>query len=195
MSKDNSKKQDLVTRIEDLKRQVEDHVQHDIVSTESDDCPMELQEKFWEYVLDFEKKEYSCLFDVLTNGGLVLPPPDELDDEQLTEKLWELIQAMALLRFFLYSTDHLSDRELYEHLWNESLSEDYIILPATPSYACHIDLVSNGSEEANYYYLKYYADEEDCRMWAKDFPDYEIPPREPKPYDRDRHLPKREGWG
>src|SRR5208282_4018851 len=40
-------------------------------------------------------------------------PPSELDDRQLPGRLWELLYAAAARRFFLCSTNHLSDRELY----------------------------------------------------------------------------------
>jgi hypothetical protein len=43
-------------------------------------------------------------------------PPSELNDRQLPGRLWELLYAAAARRFFLCSTNHLSDRELYELL-------------------------------------------------------------------------------
>jgi hypothetical protein len=56
-------------------------------------------------------------FDVLVRSGLTLPSPEELDDAQITVKLWEAICGMSFLRMFLSFTDHLGDRELYAHLW------------------------------------------------------------------------------
>jgi hypothetical protein len=38
--------------------------------------------------------------------------------------------------------------------------------------------------------MRYYADEEYRKQWGKDFPDFEMPPRESPPYDRDKDLPK-----
>jgi hypothetical protein len=38
--------------------------------------------------------------------------------------------------------------------------------------------------------LRYYADDEVRKDWAKDFPDSELPPHETPPYDRDRLLPR-----
>jgi len=35
------------------------------------------------------------------------------------------------------------------------------------------------------------ADEKTREAWRKEYPDLHVPPREPLPYDRDRHLP---GW-
>ena len=64
------------------------------------------------------------------------------------------------------------------------------MLPMDENSACHIDLVSSGSEEDIRLWLRYYADEEDRQRWRKDFPDDDIPPRETPPHDRDRHLPR-----
>ena len=129
-------------------------------------------------------------FDVLVQGGLALPHPDELDATQLTPKLWEVISGLAMLRTFLYNTDHLSDRALYEKLWHEVLREAGPLLPSTSDMVCHIDLV--GSEADTELYLRYYADEETRRDWLEDWPDEAMPEHEPLPFDRDRHLPSRD---
>ena len=198
MSKDDSK-EDRVTRIENLKRQVEKLVDGEIVSYSSEYCSLETEEMFWEYVNAFEKVfenkhgDNISVFDTLTECGVVLPHPDELNDEQLTKKLWEAIWALSLLGTYFYSTDHLSDREFYEDLWHELLREEYVPLPNDPSYACHLDIIGSGSMEDNRLYLKYYADEDERRTWANDFPEDDIPEHEDPPYDRDRHLPKRPG--
>jgi len=93
---------------------------------------------------------------------------------------------------FLYNTDHLSDRELYEELWYELLRDENPAMPVNENSACHIDLVGSGSEEDNELYLRYYADEEDRQLWANDWPDDAMPDHETPPYDRDRHLPARD---
>ena len=79
MSKDDSKK-DRETRIENFRRQIEETTGEEIISFGSEDCPLELEEKFLEYMLAFEQGEHSPLFDTLVNGNLTLPSPNELDD-------------------------------------------------------------------------------------------------------------------
>ncbi len=160
----------------------------------SPDCPDEVAEKFLEQVLAFEDAEQKPLADALTANGITLPPPEELDDAQLKARLWEVINAMSLFGHYLHNTDHLSDRELYEHLTAESLKEPTTLLPQDPDFSCHIDLVGTGSDEDIRLYLTYYADEEAREQWARDWPDEAIPAHEDPPYDRDRHLPKCPGW-
>jgi hypothetical protein len=158
---------------------------------ESEDCPVELREQFWEQVVAYEEAEWTTHFDELVEAGMVLPVPDELDDAQLSLKLGEVIQGLALLHCYLYNTDHLSDRELYEQLWHEALREEGPHMPVNEDSAWHVDLVGSGSDEDIAIYLRYYADEDERNRWAKDWPDDPIPEHQEPPYDRDRHLPAR----
>ena len=193
MSKDNSK-DDSLTRIKSLKKQLEEQSKGDISSFGLDECPTELKEKFYEYIVDFEQQQSSQLFTTLVDGGLVLPSPESLDDAQLTKKLWQLINALSLLGVFLYSTDHLSDRNLYEKLWHEELREECFIQPENQNFACHIDMIGSGSEEDIFIFLKYYADDKERKYWADFYPLESFPRPEKKPYDRDRLLPIRDNW-
>lgn len=140
-------------------------------------------------IVAYEDAEWSAPFDLLEQNGLELPPPNELDDVQLTAKLWETIRSLAMLRMFLYNTDHLSDRELYEELWHDVLREEGPTMPLSNDSAWHIDLLGSGSETDNALYLRYYADADSREEWSKDWPDDMMPTPETPPYDRDRHLP------
>jgi len=153
-------------------------------------CPDEIHEKFLESVLAFEEAEQVTLFEELAKGGLQLPPPDQLDDERLGSKLWEVIRGMALLGAYLHNTNHLSDRELYCLLWTEILRDPTVLMPVNPDFAQNIDIIGSGSEEDIRLYLKYYADEEERRRWANDWLDDTLPAHESPPYDRDRLLPR-----
>lgn len=155
----------------------------------------DLHDQFLKYVAAYEEREPSSLFDLLPPSGISLPPPEELMDEEIGRKLWEVIHGLAQFGTFLHNTDHLSDRELYTYLWSDALREPAVLMPENPSYACHIDLVGSGSEEDIHLYLKYYASNRDRRGWLKDWPTDPIPAREKPPYDRDRRLPRAEGRG
>lgn len=177
-------------RIEDLKRRAEELSDGQMEIVTDDGCPAELEESFLNYVVEYEEAPWTTNFEQLETAGVSLPAPDSLNDQELTAKLWEVIDKLALLRIFVEQTDHLSDRELYTHLWTDSLREETKLLPATGNGAYHIQPLGGCSEEDNRLYLKYYADESWRRHWHKDFPDDPIPEHEDPPYDRDRLLPK-----
>jgi hypothetical protein len=181
-------------RIEDLKRRAEELCGGQMTVGTLDDYPSEVPEEveegFWKYVVDYEEAPWTTNFQQLENAGVSLPAPDSLTDEELTAKLWEIIQKLALLRVFIEQTDHLSDRELYTHLWNESLREETKALPMAANSAYHLQLLGGCSEEDMRLYLKYYADDDFRRQWHKDWPKDPIPRHEDPPCDRDRLLPK-----
>ena len=181
-------------RIEALKRQAEELCGGQMTVGSLDDypseVPAEVEEGFWKHVVDYEKAPWTTNFQQLENAGVPLPPPDSLKDEELTAKLWDLIQKLALLHVFIEQTDHLSDRELYTHLWTDSLREESKAMPMVAGSAWHIQLLGSCSEEDMLLYLKYYADDDFRRHWHEDFPSDPIPMHEDPPYDRDRLLPK-----
>ena len=150
---------------------------------------LKAQEEFLEHILFMEGVEERPLFDQLEHGGVQLPHPEKLEEPQLRKKLWEVIRAMALLGHYLSSTDHLSDRQLYETLWHDILREPTAICPPNSNASCHIDILGGCSEKDLQLRLKYYADEEERMHWAEEFPGAPLPPKEVLPYDRDRHLP------
>jgi hypothetical protein len=177
-------------RIEDLKHRAEELCGGQMKMDSLDDYPAEAEEAFWKQLVDYEEAPWTTNFHQLERAGVSLPPPDSLPDQQLTAKLWEVIHKLALLRVFIEQTDHLSDRELYTHLWIDSLREETKALPPAANSAYHIQILGSGSEEDNELYLKYYAGDAERRHWHKDFPGDPIPAHEDPPYDRDRLMPK-----
>ena len=152
--------------------------------------PADMEEEFLRHVLEYEHAEPISLFQLLENSGLVIVPPDQLDDEMVEIKLKEIIDRMASMGAYLLHTDHLSDRGLYEYLYHDGLREEAVLFPENPSYAYMIDLVGSGSEEDNQIFLKYYADEQHREQWASDWPQDPLPEHEALPFDRDRFLPQ-----
>jgi len=180
-------------RIEKLKERIAELTDGQMTFGESDDTPPEILEAFLTNVAVMEEAGWSVPAERLKEGGLELTPADELDDEALHKKLWEMIHAMALRNMYVTSTDHLSDRELYTTLLEELHEEGFMGPPTpTPDFGYIFDLVDSGSEEDTYLTFKYYADDKYRRSWMEQFPDYEMPAREKPPYDRDRFLPQHE---
>jgi hypothetical protein len=181
-------------KIEALKRRAEELCGGQMEVGSLDDypaeVPAEVEEGFWKHVVDYEEAPWTTHFQQLENAGVSLPPRDSLKDEELTAKLLEVIQKLALLHVFIEQTDHLSDRELYTHLWTDSLREESKAMPMVAGSAWHLQLLGNCSEEDMLLYLKYYADDDFRWHWQQDFPSDPIPRHEDPPYNRDRLLPK-----
>jgi len=173
-------------RIERLKREADRASGGIVDSWQSDALSADATEQFWRNVVDCENAPRTTNFQRLIDAGVELPDPDSIADDRLSVKLWEVIDGMATLNVFLWCTNHLNDRELYTVLWRRLLREETQVLQG---WSEHFDLVGDGSEENTMLFLKYYADDDERHHWLEDFPDYEMPPHEDPPYDRDDHLP------
>jgi hypothetical protein len=160
---------------------------------------------------DESYEEYARKMDLLENGptttnfeqllgmDIQLPEPSSIPDDEMRTKLFEVLAGLQRLGVFLNHTDHLSDRELYAKLWNEILCEE---VPALDGFGSNIVTVLHpGDPVDDRIYLKYFADEEWRAHWVNDYPEYDMPPQEEPPFDRDRllpnpieGLPEAEGW-
>lgn len=189
-ARNNPKKRIPEKNIDDLKRRAAALCGGQMQTASPDDCPAEVEEGFWKHVVEYEEAPWTTHFQQLERAGVSLPSPDSLNDEVLKAKLWEIIQKLALLRVFISQTDHLSDRELYTHLWTDTLRQETKAMPLTADAAYHIEMLGSWSEEDTRLYLKYYADDDWRRQWHKDWPKDRIPAHQDLPYDRDRLLPK-----
>jgi hypothetical protein len=157
----------MKTRIEELKQKIREATGQNSMFRTTFECPSEVEEAFLERVLAFETSPSRVLSDLLADAGVSLPPPDELKDKQLTAKLWEVINTLLLQRIVVSNSDHLTDRELYELLWKETLREEFVICPPELGYTIHLDMTETGGEDNGMsIYLKYYASEKDRQMWA-----------------------------
>jgi hypothetical protein len=183
-------------RINELKEQANELVGGAMVSFESEDMPSEISEQFWQNVVDIERGGWTSSRKQLQEDGVALPPPEELSDADLAAKMDEIFTRLAARNTFFTHTDHLSDRQLYDHLLEELLDEEFPDMQAvSPNGAYIIDLVGSGSEEDMLTYLRYHAGPEDRQSWQKDYPGEKMPPHEQPPYDRDHRLPPPpEGW-
>ena len=72
----------------------------------------------------------------------------------------EVIHALTKMSAYLLHTDHMSDRQLYERPWKDTLREEAAIRPPGSGWTCHLDMVSSGSDEDNDNCLRHYSSEE-----------------------------------
>lgn len=182
---------DREIRIEKLRREIDELAGGEMISGKIADCDPQAEEAFLENVLALETHGFVAPLDTLIKDRFDLPPPEKIEDAALGTKLWELIRELGKRRLFLHGTDHLSDRELYTWLVTDALREELMGF-GLPFGNCHLDVLGSGSEEDTLLQMRYYADDEERTHWAKDFPDFPMPPKEKPPYDRDRRLPKAE---
>ena len=182
---------DREIRIEELRHQLDEIAGGEMFSGKSAECDPKLEEAFLEHVLELETHNFVAPYDTLLQAGFNLPPPEQLDGSALTTKLWELIQELGRRRLFLHCTDHLSDRALYTWLVTDALREELMGF-GLPLGNCHLDVLGGCSEEDLILSMRFYSDDEERARWMKDFPDFEMPPKEKPPYDRDQHLPQSE---
>ena len=182
---------DREIRIEKLCREIDEVAGGEMLDGKIASCDPKIEEAFLENVLALETHGFVRPFDVLIKDGFDLPPPGQLDDAPLKVKLWELIRELARHRLFLHSTDHLNDRELYTWLVTDALREELMGF-GLPFGNCHLDVLGGCSDEDLLLSMRYYSDDDERARWAKDFPDFPMPPKEKPPFDRDRYLPKLE---
>lgn len=155
------------------------------------DCDLDEFEALLRYLTVIDGEPTATYAHLLIADGIELPPPEQLDGQALRSKLDEVIRGLAHRRTYLESTDHLSDAELYRHLWEETLNEStYELDDSMGPCACHLDLLGNGSDESIRLHLQYYADDIERDEWRAAYPDEELPVSMKPPHDRDGHLPK-----
>ena len=153
----------------DVSKQREKAIDQLVVdATERGDC---VDRFYWMLVYDLEMAPMTSNLKQLTDLGLAVPAPDDLDERELHEKLWEVVESLGDLGVFLLHTDALSDRELYSRLFHEILTEPVRDLPPTEGVSEFIDLLG-GAVRAH--------DDGNANESGKKV-------------DRDRFLPKPEG--
>jgi len=182
---------DLQIKAIELKNEVLDLVGGQMYVDESDDIDPAIAVQFWENVAAYERAPRGTLLGQLKQIGVSMPPADTMSDELLSLRLWEVIDALISLGVCLEDTDHLSDRELYNVLLSNLLTEEVTLMPGNSGYAFHTSPIGSGSEEDMYVYHRYYASEESRLSWLEQFPDDVMPPREVPPYDRDSAIQRR----
>lgn len=147
--------------------------------------------EFFRALLRASEYPPETLYERLLENDVDFLRPEDLADDELPDKLWEVILALAALDCHLLHTGHLSDRELYQALWDDVVGE---LIPKREMLLGErliqvVDFIADGSLESLRLYLKHYADEKARRIWAEKWPEDILPASEPVPYDRDEYLP------
>jgi hypothetical protein len=164
----------------ELRTAIEPYLDESIWEIDFHGLPTPVENRFLESMLAWELAPLMPIarwFD----PALALQPACTLDDEQVRERLWLVIERLFSKRVVLDFTDHLSDRELYALIRRD-------ILPATVK---HVDLPDNyfhwdcsavaGDDRTAW--LTYYASDEEREAWRLE-EGRDPPPRAVPPYPR-----------
>ena len=178
---------DREDRIERLKQQIREVVGAEPFFSSIPACPPEVEESFLERVLEFEQESRRPLRERLADAGIVLTDPDELTDEDVTQQMWDVIQALVTLHIIPICTDHLSDRQVYTYLWYTVRSGEPV-MPDFFSRGWYIDFTGQGERGIDVY-VKYYADDDERRAYKRRFPNHPFPDHCEPPYNRDHLIP------
>jgi hypothetical protein len=189
-SSDEEAEIDREIRTEKMKQELERMAEGKMVTGSFGPVSTQLEEAFIRQVLAVEQANWDTPFDRLARLGVNLVPAAELDDPALRAKLSEVVHKLAELRCFLYDTNHLDDRELYDWLYSCGLREESPNLSNMAEGAWHTSPIGAGTDEDTAISLKYYANDDERAWWQTEFPDDPLPARESLPFDRDRFLPK-----
>jgi hypothetical protein len=129
---------DRPAQLEDELRQLQDG---DAFFRTSQGFPSALRESYLEDILAFESIESGIsLFDGLQQHGIELPHPEALDEEQSTSKAEQVVHALLDLQIILLGYEHMSARQFYWTLWNQTLWEGCYVQKKTPGALTIIDV-------------------------------------------------------
>ena len=174
-------------RIERLKQQIREVVGEEPFFSSIPDCPPEVEESFLERVLWFEQESRRPLRERLAEAGIVLTDPDQLDDSDISQHMWDAIQALVTCQIIPTNTDHLSDREVYTHLWHTARNGE-TVMPDFFSRGWVIDFTGHGEKGIDVY-VKYFASDDERRAYQQRFPNHPFPDHCEPPYSRDHLIP------
>ena len=87
-------------------------------------------------------------------------------------------------------SDHLSDREVYCELWERGLREESLLPGKCKTGGWFHDFIGSWGDEDMQIWLRFYASDEERAKHHKDYPKDPIPPKVPRPHNRDWRTPK-----
>lgn len=126
----------------------------------------------------------------LTDERIPLLPPAELTDNTLTPMLWELLHNLFLRGFYVLHSDHLSDSELYDELWERGLRDPAMLPGRNPRGGWFHDILGSWGEEEMQIWHRFYATDDERTKHEQECPEDKLPSKEKPPFSRDWRLPK-----
>ena len=138
------------------------------------------ENEFLASMLAWERAPVLSLGEWLT-PPLVLPSPDQLDDPNLHQLLWDTVHRLADAQVVLEFTDHLSDRQLYTILYRDILPSPEKKIDMPGRYLHWHCLDADLDPET---WLRYYATDRQREEWLVENPYESLPTAETPPHRR-----------
>jgi len=127
--------------VEEMEEQLKLMADGDFECWTSKDSPEDIRKSNMQDILDFESVGTgTSLFQGLQEHGIDLPRPETLNEKQSAAKVIEIVQALACLRIFLIGFEHMTPREAYATIWNETLWEGCYFEKRNPEACTLIDV-------------------------------------------------------
>jgi hypothetical protein len=175
---------EALMRNAELRNALEPFFDDALVHLNSDEIPTEVENEYLAGMLAWERAPVLPIAQWF-EPELRLPSPETLDDEQLHEMLWDVIQRLYDRRIVLDFTDHLNDRQLYCLIYRDILPSPEKKVDLPTSYL-HWDCSdASGDTEV---WLRYYASEEERIAWLDEHDGEPLPESASLPYPR--RLPR-----
>jgi hypothetical protein len=161
----------------ELRTAIEPYIDESVWEIDFHHLPTEAENRFLESMLAWEQAPLAPVarwFD----PPLAMQPVCTLDDDQVRERLWDMIERLHARRIVLDFTDHLSDRELYSLIRRDILPAKLKLVDLPDNYV-HWDCSASDDGDPTAW-LTYYASDEERDDWrleeGRDPPPRAVPP-------------------
>jgi hypothetical protein len=163
----------------ELKNELEPYYDESISRVNAQHWSLTLENEFLASMLAWERAPILPIYRWFT-PELRPPRPSMLNDADLHNILWDVIQKLFERRIVLDFTDHLSDRELYTLICRDILPSREKMIEGGTNFL-HWDCARGGGDPE--VWLRYYATEDEREDWAETY-HQPLPPAETPPHLR-----------
>ena len=175
---------ELLLQNAQLRDQMEPFLDESVYLVDLDRMSVRRENEFLTSLLAWEKAPVLPIAEWF-DPPLEMAPANSLDDQQLHQRLHEVMDQLFEMNIVLIHTEYLSDRQLYCLIQRDILpAEEKKVVMANKflKWQC-LDMVED--EES---WLRFYASEEERQQWAEET-GLRLPPKQPLPFPR--QLPQR----
>ena len=142
---------------------------------------------------DIHDEAWTTHFERVVESGMTIPNMQKIPKKKLSRALWRLVERLAELNVYLGFTNHLTDKQLYRQLTEETLHDLLRKDAITDDAAFFLGLINFTTPKGVEVFLRYYANRKEREEFKQLFPEVPLPPASVPPSRRDLFLPKPPG--